>query len=156
MTRSNSLLDPTKGFRLKASSIRKRRCASPASPISATSSTAASIIPAGESIVIAGRARVGSIYGATLGELAPSRRLYAGGGGSVRGFGFQELGPKVEVANPKFDPTDPDEKDDPTISSRPAAAAWSSSRSRRATASAITVSSASSTPARSMTARTRD
>jgi translocation and assembly module TamA len=34
----------------------------------------------------------------------------------VRGFGFQELGPRVEVANPKFDPTDPDEKDDPTIS----------------------------------------
>jgi translocation and assembly module TamA len=58
---------------------------------------------------------VGSIYGAELSELAPSRRLYAGGGGSVRGFGFQELGPKVEVANPKFDPTDPEEKDDPTI-----------------------------------------
>ena len=26
-------------------------------------------------------------------SIAPSRRLYAGGGGSVRGFGYQELGP---------------------------------------------------------------
>jgi translocation and assembly module TamA len=71
--------------------------------------------PASDQIVVAARARVGSIYGARLAELAPSRRLYAGGGGSVRGFGFQELGPRDEVANPKFDPTDPKEKDDPTI-----------------------------------------
>src|SRR3546814_13797571 len=27
-------------------------------------------------------------------EVAPSRRIYAGGGGSVRGYGYQELGPK--------------------------------------------------------------
>lgn len=33
----------------------------------------------------------------------------------MRGFGFQELGPKIEIANPDFDATDPDEKDDPTI-----------------------------------------
>ncbi|WP_219993577.1 autotransporter assembly complex protein TamA [Asticcacaulis tiandongensis] len=45
-------------------------------------------------LVLATRARLGSIYGADLTAIAPSRRLYAGGGGSVRGFGYQELGPR--------------------------------------------------------------
>jgi translocation and assembly module TamA len=114
--RSNSLLDPTKGFRLKAFVNPETSLREPGQPYIRNILDGSVYYPAGESLVVAGRARVGSIYGAALGELAPSRRLYAGGGGSVRGFGFQELGPRVEVANPKFDPTDPDEKDDPTIS----------------------------------------
>jgi translocation and assembly module TamA len=68
----------------------------------------------GESLVIAARARFGSIFGIERDELAPSRRLYAGGGGSVRGFGFQQLGPKIEVPNPKFDPEKP-KKAKPTL-----------------------------------------
>jgi translocation and assembly module TamA len=113
--RSNSLLDPTKGFRLKAFVNPETSLREPGQPYIRNILDGSVYYPAGDSLVIAGRARVGSIYGAELSELAPSRRLYAGGGGSVRGFGFQELGPKVEVANPKFDPTDPEEKDDPTI-----------------------------------------
>ena len=50
--------------------------------------------------MLAGRVRVGSILGASRENLAPSRRFYAGGGGSVRGFGYQELGPK----DPNNDP----------------------------------------------------
>nr|WP_303657274.1 BamA/TamA family outer membrane protein [Asticcacaulis aquaticus] len=50
--------------------------------------------------VVAARGRVGSIYGADTGVIAPSRRLYAGGGGSVRGFGYQELGPRDANNNP--------------------------------------------------------
>lgn len=113
--RSNSLLDPTKGFRLKAFVNPETSLREPGQPYIRNILDGSVYYPAKENIVVAGRARVGSIYGAELSELAPSRRLYAGGGGSVRGFGFQELGPKVEVANPKFDPTDPEEKDDPTI-----------------------------------------
>ncbi|HYW16163.1 MAG TPA: BamA/TamA family outer membrane protein [Allosphingosinicella sp.] len=112
--RSNSLLDPTKGFRLKAFLNPETSLRDPSQPYFRNILDGSVYYPAKENIVIAGRARVGSIYGAELSELAPSRRLYAGGGGSVRGFGFQELGPKVEVANPNFDPTDPEEKDDPT------------------------------------------
>jgi translocation and assembly module TamA len=114
--RSNSLLDPTKGFRLKAFVNPETSLREPSQPYIRNIIDGSVYYPVQENIVIAGRARVGSIYGAALGELAPSRRFYAGGGGSVRGFGFQQLGPRVEVANPKFDPTDPDEKDDPTIS----------------------------------------
>jgi translocation and assembly module TamA len=43
--------------------------------------------------VLAGRVRLGMIGGAKRADLAPSRRLYGGGGGSVRGFGYRELGP---------------------------------------------------------------
>lgn len=65
--------------------------------------------------MLAGRVRLGTIQGIERFDLAPSRRFYAGGGGSVRGFGFQELGPKVEIANPDFDPADPEDEDSPTI-----------------------------------------
>jgi translocation and assembly module TamA len=114
--RSNSLLDPTKGFRLKGFVNPETSLRDPGQPYIRNILDGSAYYPVGESLVVAGRVRVGSIYGARLGELAPSRRLYAGGGGSVRGFGFQELGPRIEVANPKFDPTDPEEEDDPTIS----------------------------------------
>ncbi|HEX2762670.1 MAG TPA: BamA/TamA family outer membrane protein [Allosphingosinicella sp.] len=113
--RSNSLLDPTKGFRLKAFVNPETSLREPTQPYIRNILDGSVYRPVSDQLVIAARARVGSIYGAELAELAPSRRLYAGGGGSVRGFGFQELGPKVEIANPKFDPTDPKEKDDPTI-----------------------------------------
>jgi translocation and assembly module TamA len=112
---SNSLLDPTKGFRLLGRINPETSLREPGQPYIRNILEGSAYFPATEAITIAGRARVGSIYGAELIELAPSRRLYAGGGGSVRGFGFQELGPRVELPNPNFDPTDPDEKDDPTV-----------------------------------------
>jgi translocation and assembly module TamA len=58
--------------------------------------------------VIAGRTRLGSIVGIPRDDLAPSRRLYAGGGGSVRGYGFQQIGPRETIPNPDFDPEDPE------------------------------------------------
>jgi translocation and assembly module TamA len=113
--RSNSLLDPTRGFRILGRLNPETSLRDPTQPYLRSSLEGRVYVPAGENLTIAGRAMVGSVYGAALSELAPSRRLYGGGGGSVRGFGFQELGPKAEVANPKFDPTDPKEKDPPTI-----------------------------------------
>jgi len=53
-----------------------------------------------DSLVLAGRVRAASIAGAPRDAIAPSRRLYSGGGGSVRGYGFQELGPR----DPNNDP----------------------------------------------------
>jgi translocation and assembly module TamA len=46
-----------------------------------------------DSIVAAGRIRLGTILGAQRDDIAPSRRFYSGGGGSVRGYGYQRLGP---------------------------------------------------------------
>jgi outer membrane protein assembly factor BamA len=68
---------------------------------------------------LAGRVRLGSITGIERDRLAPSRRSYAGGGGSVRGFGFQRLGPRINVPNPNFDPAEDDPEDVPPTLSLP-------------------------------------
>jgi translocation and assembly module TamA len=113
--RSNSLLDPTRGFRLLGRVNPEASLGNGSDYYFRNQIEGSGYFPFGESFVLAGRARFGSIYGIPRDRLAPSRRFYAGGGGSVRGFGFQELGPREEVANPKFDPTDPEEEDPPTI-----------------------------------------
>ena len=43
--------------------------------------------------VLAGRARVGSLFGAETEQVPASKRFYAGGGGSIRGYPFEEVGP---------------------------------------------------------------
>ena len=40
------------------------------------------------------------IPGTALATIAPSRRFYAGGGGSVRGFGYQQIGPRDVLGEP--------------------------------------------------------
>ena len=42
--------------------------------------------------VLAGRVKVGSISGAPISELPPDRLFFAGGGGSVRGYGYRNIG----------------------------------------------------------------
>ena len=51
-------------------------------------------LAADDSLVLAGRYRVGSVVGVTTGELPASARFFGGGGGSVRGFAFQSIGPR--------------------------------------------------------------
>ena len=43
--------------------------------------------------VLAGRLAVGSLDGASLSQLPSDQRIYAGGGGSVRPYGYQMAGP---------------------------------------------------------------
>jgi len=43
-------------------------------------------------VVLAGRGAVGTLFGASRADVPASLRFYAGGGGSVRGFAFQEAG----------------------------------------------------------------
>lgn len=50
--------------------------------------------------VIAARGHVGSIWGADRDRIAATRRFFAGGGGSLRGFGYQEVGPKDAAGQP--------------------------------------------------------
>jgi translocation and assembly module TamA len=92
--RSNSLLDPTSGFRLLARVNPEASLRDGADFYIRNLIEGSAYYPVGENFVIAGRARFGSIFGLPRDQLAPSRRFYAGGGGSVRGFGFQELGPR--------------------------------------------------------------
>ncbi|WP_247886986.1 autotransporter assembly complex family protein [Azospirillum sp. SYSU D00513] len=50
--------------------------------------------------VAAARVGFGSIIGASLDEIPPNHRFYAGGGGSVRGYAFQKAGPRDRADNP--------------------------------------------------------
>lgn len=44
--------------------------------------------------VLAARGGIGTIWGADMNAIPATERFYAGGGGSVRGYGYQEVGPK--------------------------------------------------------------
>lgn len=51
--------------------------------------------------VIAGRLRLGRIVNGTVDQIPASQRFYAGGGGSVRGFPYQGVGPRLADDTPK-------------------------------------------------------
>jgi translocation and assembly module TamA len=91
---SNSLLDPTRGFRIAAKLSPETSLGSGAQVYSRSALEGTGYYPVSDGFVLAGRARVSMINGVSREQIAPSRRIYGGGGGSVRGFGFQELGPK--------------------------------------------------------------
>ena len=50
--------------------------------------------------VLAGRLVLGSIVGASPDQVPPDWRFYAGGGGSVRGYPFQSIGPRTASGQP--------------------------------------------------------
>lgn len=92
---SDSLLDPREGFRARlALSPEISRLDSSNSTYVKAQFDLAKYQSVSDKIVVAGRVRVGSIYGADLDQVAPSRRFYAGGGGSVRGYGYRAIGPR--------------------------------------------------------------
>jgi translocation and assembly module TamA len=91
---SDSLLDPTKGFRLLGRVSPELSFQSGTLTYVRTQFDASAYHPMSDKIVAAGRVRLGTIIGANRDQIAPSRRFYAGGGGSVRGYGYQQLGPR--------------------------------------------------------------
>ena len=91
--RSDNLLNPTKGFRLKLNVSPETAVSGGVRPYVRTMIEGTYYYDVSSSLVIAGRARAGSIFGIERDDLAPSRRYYGGGGGSVRGYGYQRLGP---------------------------------------------------------------
>lgn len=115
---TDDLLDPTRGFRLKALVEPEASIEDGFTPYARARIDASGYFGIGEKLVFAGRIGLGSIQGIDRFDLAPSRRFYSGGGGSVRGFGYQTLGPQVSVPNPDYDASDPEEND-PQFINRP-------------------------------------
>ena len=91
---SNDLLNPTRGFRLGGRFSPELSLVGQAFGYARTQIDASAYQPLSGRVVIAARARLGTILGAPRDAIAPSRRFYAGGGASVRGYGFQEIGPR--------------------------------------------------------------
>lgn len=98
--KTDSLLDPTKGFRAQILVQPEGALSDGFRPYVRSQIDGSAYYPVGDSIVIAGRARAGTTLGIDRFQLAPSRRTYAGGGGSVRGFAYQQLGPKDPDGRP--------------------------------------------------------
>ena len=97
---SDDLLDPTTGFRLGGRVSPELSFHGGTFGYTRVQVDASGYVPATDRIVLAGRARLGTIVGAGRDAIAPSRRFYAGGGGSVRGYGYQRLGPRDADGDP--------------------------------------------------------
>src|SRR5690348_1944540 len=97
---SDSLLDPTRGFRLSGWISPEYSGHGKSLTYARTQIDASAYHPVSDGVVLAGRVRLGTILGASAFDLAPSRRFYGGGGGSVRGYGYQQLGPKDMDGDP--------------------------------------------------------
>lgn len=92
---SDDRLDPTRGFRLDFNTT----------PYVGTGSDTLAFVTAALGVsayhkidkkgryILAGRARVGSLVGAETTEVPATKRFFSGGGGSVRGYEFQSVGP---------------------------------------------------------------
>jgi len=100
--RRNSILDPTSGFRAAA-------LVTPEYPLYGDTpgftrarfdvSALLDLTPDGGT-VLAARTAVGVLFGADADQIPADRRYYAGGGGSIRGYSYQSLGPRDPSGDP--------------------------------------------------------
>lgn len=97
---SDDLLNPTTGYRLGGRLSPELSLLGQAFGYARTQIDASAYTPLADKLVLAGRVRLGTIVGAPRDAIAPSRRFYAGGGASVRGYGYQAIGPR----DPNNDP----------------------------------------------------
>lgn len=97
---SDDLLDPTEGWRATLFLAPEVSRSGGSESFYLRSQADASYYQSLGGLVLAGRVRAATIQGAGIDNIAPSRRLYGGGGGSVRGYGFQGVGPRDEFGNP--------------------------------------------------------
>ncbi len=97
---SDDLLDPTKGYRATLFLAPEVSRSQGTQSFYLRSQVDASYYQSFGELTLAGRVRAATIQGAAIEDIAPSRRLYGGGGASVRGYGFQGVGPRDAFGNP--------------------------------------------------------
>lgn len=97
LDRSNDPLDPTRGWRLEARAEPTWIAGDRDLVYLKTQTQASGYLPldSGAGTVIAGRVKLGAILGGQIPDVPADRRFYAGGGGSVRGYGYQAVGPRL-------------------------------------------------------------
>jgi translocation and assembly module TamA len=97
---TDDLLNPTRGFRLGGRLSPEASLQGSVFGYARTQFDASVYRTVRDGVVLAARTRLGTILGAPRDAVAPSRRFYAGGGASVRGYGYQSIGPR----DPNNDP----------------------------------------------------
>src|SRR5712671_6037355 len=102
LDQTDNLLNPTTGYRAQLS-------VTPARTFSGSRLTFATNLLAGSTYwalgdeqraILAGKLALGSLDGAPLFQLPADQRIYAGGGGSIRPYGWQLAGPLAPNKNP--------------------------------------------------------
>jgi translocation and assembly module TamA len=97
---TDDLLNPTRGFRLSGRVSPELSLQAGTHAYVKIQLDASAYQPVTPRVVLAGRLRFGSIDGVARDSIAPSRRFYAGGGGSIRGYGYQKIGPVDQNGDP--------------------------------------------------------
>ena len=89
----NSILDPAKGLFIEASAAPSVNFGNEDGIFTTFEAGVSHYQRVSKSLILAGRVKAGTIAGADLDTVPLNRRFYGGGGGSVRGFGFQSISP---------------------------------------------------------------
>lgn len=103
LDRSDDPLDPKRGWRLEVRAEPTYLLGDDTLPYLKVQTQGSAYLPFGPAArtVLAGRMKVGAIIGGTVPEVPASRRFYAGGGGSVRGYSYQAIGPRLSDNTPE-------------------------------------------------------
>jgi translocation and assembly module TamA len=101
--RSNDPLDPTRGWRVRIRAEPTLVTGTRSVDYVKLASQVSGYLPvtAGGATVIAGRFEIGSIVRGSIPDVPADRRFYSGGGGSVRGFAYQAVGPRLSNNTPE-------------------------------------------------------
>ena len=100
---SNDPLDPTRGFRLGARLEPTMSVGDGSITYLKGSAQASAYFPLrpDAGTVVAIRLKLGVIAGGNIPGVPPQDRFYSGGGGSVRGYGYQQVGPRYPDNTPE-------------------------------------------------------
>jgi translocation and assembly module TamA len=103
LDRSNDPLNPTSGWRVSGRAEPTLLAGQGTVPYLKVSGQASAYWPFGAQAqtVLAVRGRLGSILNGTVSDIPAPQRFFAGGGGSVRGFAYQAVGPRLPDNSPQ-------------------------------------------------------
>ncbi|WP_370868449.1 autotransporter assembly complex family protein [Phenylobacterium sp.] len=103
LDRSDDPLDPKRGWRVEARLEPTLIVGADTLPYLKAQSQGSIYFPFDEKgrTVVAGRLKLGSAIGGLMPEVPASRRFYSGGGGSVRGYAYQAIGPRLADNTPQ-------------------------------------------------------
>ncbi|ACL95140.1 outer membrane protein assembly factor [Caulobacter vibrioides] len=100
---SDDILDPKRGWRLETRAEPTYVAGDTSVPYLKLAGQGSAYLPFGkqDSTVLAARVKLGAILGAGLLDVPASRRFFSGGGGSVRGYAYQAIGPRLSDNTPQ-------------------------------------------------------
>lgn len=103
MDRTNDPLNPTNGYRLSLSTQPTAVTGEDTVLFLRTDGMATTYRPVGADAktILAGRVRIGSILGGEELTVPSDRLFYSGGGGSVRGYSYQSINPRLPNNRPR-------------------------------------------------------